>query len=64
MFDSIYDNEPVCLNCDDDGCDYCDAVEKARAAEQVDFDDDEWQDFMGGDEDPADYDQFEGNSEW
>lgn len=55
------DDDFVCLNCHDEGCDYCDGTHKGDDWDEDDDDEgqpseyDEWQDFMGGDDDPADY---------
>jgi len=79
----VMDDEPVCVNCNDEGCGFCEDYDEPPFVEQPeewDEDDEdcyedyeydgqpdehtEWQDFMGGDEDPHDYDQFEGRDEW
>ena len=59
--DRIPENEPVCLNCHDDGCDYC-----GDANDPIDDDGqpteyEEWQDLYGGDDwDHGQYDDYGG----
>ena len=53
----IDDDEPICVNCNDIGCDYCE--DDGQPDEHT-----EWQGYMGGDEDPADYNQFEGQDDY
>lgn len=40
----IEDDEPVCVNCDDEGCEFCEPVEDQDDFDEDDWDDDDWDD--------------------
>jgi hypothetical protein len=57
-YDYIPADEPVCLNCDDEGCEYCDDYDYEDDGQPDEYT--EWQDVYGGDDwDNGQYDDVD-----